>query len=40
MILYHASNVEVKHPMLVESNRLLDFGQGFRYIKHVRTEVL
>lgn len=29
MILYHASNVEVKRPMLVESNRLLDFGQGF-----------
>ena len=29
MILYHASNVEVKMPMLVESNRLLDFGPGF-----------
>ncbi len=26
MILYHASNVEVKKPMLVESNRMLDFG--------------
>jgi len=29
MIVFHASNVEVKRPMLVESNRLLDFGPGF-----------
>ena len=29
MILYHASNVEVKNPMLVASNRMLDFGPGF-----------
>lgn len=29
MLLYHASNVEVKTPMLVESNRMLDFGPGF-----------
>lgn len=29
MTLYHASNVEVKVPMLVASNRLLDFGPGF-----------
>ena len=29
MMLYHASNVEVKVPMLVESNRMLDFGSGF-----------
>ena len=29
MVLYHASNVEVKTPMLVEPNRLLDFGPGF-----------
>ncbi len=29
MTLYHASNVEVKAPMLVESNRMLDFGPGF-----------
>ena len=29
MTLYHASNVEVKTPMLVESNRMLDFGPGF-----------
>ena len=29
MLLYHASNVEVKAPMLVESNRMLDFGPGF-----------
>lgn len=29
MIVYHASNCVVKIPMLVESNRLLDFGQGF-----------
>lgn len=29
MTLYHASNVEEKTPMLVESNRLLDFGPGF-----------
>jgi len=27
MLLYHASNVEVKRPMLVGSNRMLDFGQ-------------
>ena len=26
MVLYHASNVEVKKPMLVASNRMLDFG--------------
>ena len=29
MTLYHASTVEVKMPMLVESNRMLDFGPGF-----------
>lgn len=29
MIVYHASNVEVRQPMLVESNRMLDFGPGF-----------
>ena len=29
MTLYYASNVEVKMPMLVESNRMLDFGPGF-----------
>ena len=29
MIVYHASNCEVKVPMLVASNRLLDFGPGF-----------
>ena len=29
MTIYHASNVEVKMPMLVESNRMLDFGPGF-----------
>ena len=29
MVLYHASNCEVKMPMLVASNRLLDFGPGF-----------
>ncbi len=29
MIVFHASNVEVKCPMLVESNRMLDFGPGF-----------
>lgn len=29
MLLYHASNVEVRFPMLVESNRMLDFGPGF-----------
>lgn len=29
MTLYHASNIEVKEPMLVESNRMLDFGPGF-----------
>ena len=50
MILYHASNTEVKVPMLVESNRMLDFGLGFytttnreqavRFLKHLSTEVL
>ena len=29
MKVYHASNVKVKTPMLVESNRMLDFGLGF-----------
>ena len=29
MLLYHASNVEVRAPMLVASNRMLDFGPGF-----------
>ena len=29
MKLYHASNLEVRHPTLVESNRMLDFGSGF-----------
>ena len=29
MLVYHASNSVVKNPMLVESNRLLDFGAGF-----------
>ena len=28
MTLYHASNTEVKIPMLVASNRMLDFGPG------------
>lgn len=29
MVVFHASNCIVKMPMLVESNRLLDFGRGF-----------
>ncbi len=29
MILYHGSNVPVKHPKLLEGRRTLDFGQGF-----------
>lgn len=29
MIVFHASNCEVITPMLVDSNRLLDFGPGF-----------
>ena len=29
MTLFHASNVEVNMPILVESNRMLDFGPGF-----------
>lgn len=29
MILYHGSNVEVKHPKLLKSQRALDFGAGF-----------
>lgn len=29
MLVYHASNAVVEKPMLVESNRLLDFGPGF-----------
>jgi len=50
MTVYHASNVEVGKPMLVESNRMLDFGPGFyattnreqaiRFAKSVVTTVL
>lgn len=29
MILYHGSNVIVKEPRIIESNRFLDFGIGF-----------
>lgn len=29
MLVYHASNAVVRNPMLIESNRLLDFGPGF-----------
>lgn len=29
MILYHGSNVEVKTPRIIVSNRTLDFGAGF-----------
>ena len=29
MILYHGSNVEVKQPRIIISNRTLDFGAGF-----------
>ena len=29
MILYHGSNVIVKEPHIIESNRFLDFGIGF-----------
>lgn len=29
MILYHGSNVEVRHPRLLEDQRALDFGRGF-----------
>ena len=29
MILYHGSNVEVKNPQIIDSNRALDFGKGF-----------
>ncbi len=29
MILYHGSNVEVKEPRLLKSDRMLDFGTGF-----------
>jgi hypothetical protein len=29
MILYHGSNVVVKHPKLIKQNRFLDFGFGF-----------
>ncbi|MBQ9741785.1 MAG: DUF3990 domain-containing protein [Kiritimatiellae bacterium] len=49
MTLYHASNIEVKIPMLVESNRMLDFGPGFyttanwaqtfRFLEHLSLEV-
>ena len=29
MILYHGSNIEVKAPRIIVSNRTLDFGAGF-----------
>ncbi len=29
MILYHGSNVEVRHPQLLHAQRPLDFGPGF-----------
>lgn len=29
MILYHGSNVEVRHPRILTTNRSLDFGAGF-----------
>ena len=29
MILYHGSNIEVRQPKLLPSQRALDFGQGF-----------
>ena len=29
MILYHGSNMIVKEPKIIDSNRYLDFGQGF-----------
>ncbi len=29
MILYHGSNVAVREPSIIVSNRALDFGAGF-----------
>lgn len=29
MILYHGSNVEVREPRILKSDRMLDFGTGF-----------
>lgn len=29
MKLYHESNVEIKNPKILESDRKLDFGTGF-----------
>ena len=29
MIVYHGSNVVVQNPKIIESNRYLDFGDGF-----------
>lgn len=29
MLLYHGSNVAVKEPKIIDSNRALDFGSGF-----------
>lgn len=29
MKLYHGSNVEIKNPKILESDRKLDFGTGF-----------
>ena len=29
MLLYHGSNIEVSNPQIIESDRRLDFGQGF-----------
>lgn len=28
MILYHGSNIEVKEPRIIVSNKALDFGSG------------
>lgn len=29
MIIYHGSNLEIKEPIVLKSNRALDFGVGF-----------
>lgn len=29
MIVYHGSNIDIREPKIIQSNRALDFGFGF-----------
>ncbi|MCF0230603.1 MAG: DUF3990 domain-containing protein, partial [Parasporobacterium sp.] len=39
MLLYHGSNVEVKHPEIAKSRKKLDFGQGF-YTTNIESQAV